>query len=138
MENKFELLEHTADTGIIAFGETLARAFELAAEGMFSIITDIDTVAADERRDISITAADRESLLIGWLNELIFLFDTENRLFSKFEITEMDDRSLKAELFGEKVDTTRHTLKTGIKAATWHMLKVTEGNPCRVQVLFDI
>ncbi len=97
MENKFQLLEHTADTGIIAFGETLARAFEHAAEGMFSIITDIDTVAAETRNDISIISADKEGLLIDWLNELIYLFDTENRLFSKFDISIKDGRSLTAE-----------------------------------------
>jgi SHS2 domain-containing protein len=58
-------------------------------------------------------------------------------LFKRFDISDFDGRSLKATCHGERYDPSRHRLKTGVKAATYHMLKVdTDKN--RVRVIFDI
>ncbi len=78
MEKEFEILEHTADVGIVAYGSDMKQAFANAAKGLFSIITELDDVEETGHRDIALTAPDRESLLVAWLNELIYLFDTEN------------------------------------------------------------
>jgi len=138
MEKEFEILEHTADVGIIAYGNAVNEAFANAAKGMFSLITELDKVRDNEHRDIEITAPDQENLLINWLNELNFIFDTENILFKKFEIYEISETGLKARAYGEKADNKKHELKTGIKAATYHMLKIEEDNGINIQVLFDI
>ena len=69
---------------------------------------------------------------------ILNLFDTENILFRRADITRLNSTRLKARNYGEKVDSSRHKLKTGVKAATYHMLKVDKTNGCRVQVLFDI
>ena len=138
MDTEFEILDHTADTGIIAYGIDLKKAFENAALGMFSIITDLDGIDTKQKTRISITSSDRYSLLIGWLNELIYLFDAQNLIFNKFDIINLDDTSLAAIVFGEKVDHSRHEIRTGIKAATYHLLKIEGNDICRIQVLFDI
>ena len=138
MDNKFEILDHTADTGIIAYGIDLKQAFENAALGMFSLITDLASIENDQVRRIDINAPDRDDLLVSWLNELIYLFDVHNLIFSKFNIIQLDESILSALAHGEKVDLSRHEIRTGIKAATYHMLKIDENNMCRVQVLFDI
>ena len=138
MDSKFEILDHTADTGIIAYGIDLKQAFENAALGMFSLITDLASIENDQVRRIDINAPDRDDLLVSWLNELIYLFDVENLIFSKFDIIHLNESTLSAIAHGEKVDLSRHEIRTGIKAATYHMLKIDENNMCRVQVLFDI
>ncbi|MEK7354123.1 MAG: archease [Chloroflexota bacterium] len=138
MEKDFEILNHTADVGIIAYGKDTKEAFANAAKGMFSLITELDDVAEVEHRDIELTAPDRESLLVAWLNELIFLFDVDNILFKRFEITRLSKTHLKARGYGEKVDASRHNLKLGIKAATYYMLKIEKDKGVRVQVIFDI
>jgi SHS2 domain-containing protein len=89
-------------------------------------------------RDIELTATDEESLLVEWLNELIYQFDTEGIIFKRFDIIQLDNTQLKARSYGEKADSSKHKLKTGVKAATYHMLKVDKGDGCKVQVLFDI
>jgi SHS2 domain-containing protein len=43
---RFEIFEHTADIGIIVYGETLKALFENAGEAFFDIITDLDKVNA--------------------------------------------------------------------------------------------
>lgn len=135
---EFDILEHTADVGIIAYGDSIKQAFANAAKGMFSLITDFDDVREMLNRDIEVTAPDQESLLVEWLNELIYRFDVENILFKRFDISRLNSTRLKARLYGEKVDSSRHKLKVGIKAATYHMLKVEKPNGYRIQVLFDI
>ena len=138
MEKEFDILNHTADVGIIAYGASLNQAFANAARGLFSLITDLDDVEEALSKDIEVTAPDQESLLVAWLNELIYRFDVENILFNRFDVTQLDSTRLKARTYGEKVDSSRHKLKTGVKATTYHMLKVKKTNGYQVQVLFDI
>ena len=134
----FEILEHTADTGIIAYGKDLKQAFANAASGLFSLITELESVNEVLERDIEASAADRDSLLVAWLNELIYIFDTEYILFKRFDITRLSQRHLVARAYGERVDRARHELKIGVKAATYHMLAVEQKDGWRLQVLFDI
>jgi SHS2 domain-containing protein len=138
MGKDFELLDHTADVGIIAYGNDLKQAFANAARALFSLITELDDVEEVLYRDIELTASDEEDLLVGWLNELIYRFDTEGVLFKRFDIIQLDDTHLKARSYGEKADSARHSLKTGVKGATYHMLKVDKNDGFRAQVLFDI
>ncbi len=138
MEKDFEIVNHTADVGIIAYGADISQAFANAARALFSLITELDDVEEILHRDIELTAPDQESLLVEWLNELIYLFDVENIIFKRFDITKLNNTQLKARSYGEKVDSSKHKLKTGVKAATYHMLKVDKGDGCQVQVLFDI
>jgi len=138
MEKDFEIVDHTADVGIIAYGANMNQAFANAARALFSLITELDDVAEVVHRDTKLTAPDEESLLVEWLNELIYLFDVENIIFKRFDITQLNNTQLKARSYGEKVDSSKHKLKMGVKAATYHMLKVDRGDGCKVQVLFDI
>ena len=138
MEQEFEIINHTADVGIIARGADMKQAFANAAKGLFSLIAELDDTAEVELRDIELSAPDQESLLVAWLNELIYLFDTENMLFRKFEITQLSQTHLKARGYGYRVDISKHKIKIGVKAATYHMLKIEKGNGTKVQVLFDI
>jgi SHS2 domain-containing protein len=136
----FEIINHTADVGVVAYGANLSQAFTNAARALFSLITEPESVEETLSWDIELRAPDEESLLVEWLNELIYLFDTEHILFRRFEISELGGGRLKARGYGERVNSSRHQLKTGVKAATYHMLSVSqdEDNVYRVKVIFDI
>ncbi len=138
MEKDFEIVNHTADVGIIAYGADLKQAFANTARGLFSLITELDDVREILYRDIELTATDKESLLVEWLNELIYRFDTENIIFKRFDITELDNTRLRARSYGEEVDNSRHELRTGVKAATYHLLKVDKDDGYKIQVILDI
>lgn len=138
IEKEFEIVNHTADVGIIAYGADIKEAFANAAKAMFSLITELESVEEVVCRDTELTSPDQESLLVAWLNELIYLFDVENIVFSRFDITRLGDTHLTARSYGDKVDASRHKLKLGIKAATYHMLKIDYSDGIKVQVLFDI
>ncbi len=134
---RFELIEHTADTGLQAYGQDLPEAFANAAYGMFSIIAELDSVKEAETRMIEVKEDGLEALLFEWLNTLLYYFDVATLLFKRFEITEFAENHLVARCCGEKYDASRHRLKTGIKSATYHMLEVDEKNNT-VQVIFDV
>ena len=136
-KRRFELIEHTADVGLIAYGQNLAGAFANAAYGLFSIIAELDAVQEREARRVEITEEDLEGLLFEWLNNLVYLFDVEMLIFKRFDIIEFGDGRLHAMCHGEKYDPSRHHLKTGVKSATYHMLKV-DREKNQVQVIFDV
>ena len=134
----FEIMEHTADIGIVAYGADLKQVFSHAAEGLFSLMVDLDTVRERSMRPVEASASDMEMLLASWLNELIYLFDTEYLVFKRFEVTEITGEQLTANCYGEQVNHRRHELKRSVKAATYHKLRVEKDNGYRVQVLFDV
>lgn len=138
MGKRFEVIDHTADVGIAAYGEDLKEAFANAAYALFSMMLDLDSVGDALCRQVEVTADDRSDLLVAWLNELIYVFEVDNMLFKRFDIGELNETRLRARCYGEKIDPERHKIKVGFKAATYHMLKIDEGDGFRIQVLFDI
>ncbi|MFH1486121.1 MAG: archease [Chloroflexota bacterium] len=134
---RFKLIEHTADVGLIAHGSTLAEAFASAAFGLFSIIAELDDVEEKESRQLTLEEDDPEALLFEWLNSLLYHFDVEALLFKRFDILHFDERTLQATCYGEEYDPSRHHIKTGVKAATYHML-VVDKERNQVQVIFDV
>ena len=135
----YEVFEHTADIGLHAYGETLPALFINAAQGMESLLVPPEQVRAVTSREISVKGHDSISLLIAWLNELIFLFDTEYLLFRDFEIATLTDTALTGIARGEPFDHQRHELSSAIKAATWHEAAVTQDNAgYQARIIFDL
>ena len=135
----YELIDHTADVGIKAYGKTLSEAFENAAKGMFDIITDKSEIENIGQYDIELETDNLEQLLVDWLSELLFLNSANNIVFGFFKV-EIDEKKnkLSAKVFGEKFDLSKHKVGTEIKAVTYHILEVNNKKPYYVQVLFDI
>jgi len=134
---RYQLIEHTADMGLVAYGRTLAEAFANAAYGLFSIIAELKTVKETESRRLEISEDDPEALLFEWLNRLIYLFDVDMILFKRFDIIDFDGHRLTATCYGEKYDPSRHKLKRGVKAATYHLLEA-DREKNQVRVIFDV
>jgi SHS2 domain-containing protein len=135
----FEILEHTADAGIVAHGDSLAELFENAAAGMFALMADSEGVRPTEERRVEIEAPNTERLLERWLTELLYYVDAQEMLLCLFQVDEASERKLRARVAGEHIDRRRHRLHFGVKAVTRHMLEVApEDGGYRAQVLFDI
>ncbi|MBI4537254.1 MAG: archease [candidate division NC10 bacterium] len=118
----FELFAVTADQGIRAWGQTLPELFRQAARGLFSLIVEAGTVENREWVPVSATAGDRETLLVAWLNELLYLYETRALVMGEWRIRRLEDTALEAEAGGEAVDAARHALLGHVKAVTYHGL----------------
>ncbi len=72
--NKFEILDHTADVGLVAWGKTKEEVFANAtALGMFSLICNVEEVNGGFTTQVEVEGSDYEDLLVTWLNELLYL-----------------------------------------------------------------
>jgi len=136
---KYELIDHTADVGVKAYGKNLSETFENAAKAMFDIITDNSNIESIGQYDIELEADNLEQLLIDWLSELLFLNSAKNLVFGFFKVNINENKkNLTATIFGEKYDVSKHKIGTEIKAVTYHMLEVKNKKPFYIQIIFDI
>ncbi len=124
----YELLDHTADLGLRIYGASCAELFQNAGRALFDVITGIDRVRPMDTKRFSVEAAYADELLVAWLGRLLYVFDTELMVFSRFRLISFRETALVAEAAGEQLDDQRHDIKTEIKAVTYHGLQLAEHN----------
>ena len=138
----WELVDHTADVMVRAFGASREEVFEQAALATVSLIYDASAVRAAERRAVELGAPDQELLLAAWLNELLFLIEARRLVFARFEVESVGEAhapagpgtvrpagrqvQLCATAVGEAYDGRRHVVRSVVKAATLHGLSLRE------------
>jgi len=120
----YRLLEHTADMGIEAVAESREELFAQAAYGLLEILSGSLEAAAREERIVEVQATDQEELLVSWLNEILYLFETKRFQPVDFEVEEVGWTAMKARVRGEPFDPERHPVQREVKAVTYHQLKV--------------
>jgi SHS2 domain-containing protein len=120
----YEFFDHTADIGIHIFGRSMPELFENAGFALFDIITDIAAVREQEVRWFALQRDSLDELLVEWLSRLLFISTTELFLFRRFHVAQIDGENLQAEAWGEPLQDALHTIKTEVKAVTYHKLKV--------------
>ncbi len=140
---KFEFLEHTADVYIRAHGKTMEEAYENAALAMFEVMTDTDKITPVQEETLDVGAEDQYALLYNWLEALLVKFETENMLYSKFQITNWEETDenfkFKAKIWGEKFDPKKHPQRVGVKAVTYHrMVIIRERDRVVLEFILDI
>ena len=120
----FEIFPVTADKGLRAWGRDIAELFVNAARGLWSLMVEPGSVRRERTIPIEVQAADRETLLVAWLNELVYLHEAEGFVMADCAIRTLTDTTLRAEVWGEPVDRARHPLVGHVKAVTYHLLQV--------------
>lgn len=162
---KFKFLPHTADIKFQAFGKTIEEAFENCSLALVNIITK-DKIKSVIKKTIKINGNDYESLLVNFLEEFLFLFETKGFLLSKInkiKITnkttksminktdKFDDKNLKeggsdeqyyeliCEAIGDKLDKNNYEISNHVKAITYNdMFVKKEKNKFIIQVVVDV
>jgi SHS2 domain-containing protein len=120
----FEVLEHSADIGFRAFADTREALFVHAALAMLSIAGDPLSAEPVQGFPLAVSSGDAESLMVDWLNEVLYWYDGKQVAFRDFRITELHDNSIEAIGIGEPRDPARHRAHLIVKAVTYHQLKV--------------
>ena len=120
----YEVLEHTADLRFRARAPSLAGAFAEAARAISETMAPNCRAAGVVRR-IELEADDPESLLAGFLSEILFLADAEGIAFCSFEVGIAGNR-LTATARGEEFDRERHGGGEEIKGISYSGLSIKE------------
>jgi SHS2 domain-containing protein len=139
----YELLEHTADAYIAAYGKDLAEAFENAAIAMFDVMTEVEKVRSTMEASVEVEGEDEYSLLYSWLEDLLIKSETNRMLYSKFKILHIGKSAgvlkLEARICGEKFNPKKHLQKVGVKAVTYHRMEVlNEPGKVTLKFILDI
>lgn len=135
---KFKFLEHTADLKFQAFGKDIEEVFKNSALAMIFSIYD-KKIKEDKKIKINVKGKDFESLLYNFLEELLFLFDSENFLMSKIEKIKINKKKfeLNAEISGDNAE--NYETHVDIKAITYNdMFVKKQRNKYIAQVVLDV
>ena len=136
---RYKLIDHTADLGIEVYGKDLRDLFQNAGHALFEIICDLSEVTEFIEKRVAVDGEDLDQLMVVWLGELLYLYDTERLLFKRFEVEEIGERRLIATVYGEELNEGHHTIKTEIKAVTYHQIQVRqEEGRWIARVIFDL
>ena len=139
-KKRFEFIDlSTADIAFIAYGATVEELFENAALATFGVMLDTSKIRTEVEKELTLDGAYLDELMVDWLNELIFLFDAERVIFSRFSVKVKKDNGYRIECkaSGEKIK--KHRFKAYVKAATYHMLEVKNlDGGWRAQVVLDV
>jgi len=120
----FEILEHPADIGFRVHGGSLTELFANAAIAMLSIADTPQQAAPRVEYPLTAEGGDYESLLVNWLNEVLYWFDGKRVVFHEFRITHLDRERVDAVGMGEPRENNRHPPRLIVKAVTYHQLKI--------------
>jgi len=140
VRERYRFFDHTADLGVEIFGRSLEDLFQNALSTLIEIMVDVNTVQEKRRIDIGLSSDSTEELFIDMLREVIFQHEVEEIYFKRGEITEFSPRSLKASLWGERIDYDRHLPINHIKNVTYHGFEIKQlkdGIWC-ARVIFDV
>lgn len=130
----------SSDCAFSAWGESLAQLFEQAALALTDTTVELEDIKEHERRTLEFSQEDLESLLIEWLEELIFIKDVDRMVFRRYEIDIDENQSeLSARLYGETLDNNRHRIKHDVKAVTYHKFSLEKSaRGWRAFVILDL
>lgn len=136
----YKFLEHTADAFFEVSSKNIEKIFIDAAKALTEIQVNIKKIKKKVKYEINIKNKNLEQLLFDWLSELIFIKDSHQLIFSKFnvKIEKNDEYMLKAYCYGEKIKID-HEQKADAKAITMHEFKLWKENSLwKARVLVDI
>ena len=137
---RYQLMDHTADGGLIVSGKTLSGVYRRAALALFDLMVDMEADPAGfESVDITVDGADREDLLVNWLREVLFLWNGHEKLVTDIFIHRISRHRITAAVQCVDFDPEQHHIKKEIKAVTYHRTAVTRTTGgWRAEFIFDL
>jgi SHS2 domain-containing protein len=131
----FDEIEHTADRAFRVRGSDLADLLENAARAMQSLDGPRPAGEPSATREIEVEGVDRESLLVNWLNEILYLEQTHQFVCEAFHIDEVKNHHLRARVETRESDRSY----AHIKAVTFHNLKIRQTSEgLEAEVVVDV
>ncbi|HOT93509.1 MAG TPA: archease [Anaerolineae bacterium] len=127
-------IEHTADLALHVWATDLADLFATAAQGMFAFIIGDETVAHTHTLTIKLEALDVETLLVDWLNELLYQTEVAGLAFTSITFECLTPTHLVAEVHGGPIS----RYSRYVKAATFHNLAIIQTpEGYETEIVFD-
>ncbi len=133
---RYALIDHTADMMVKAFGSTLEECFANAGFALFNETVDLSGIGESVATEFEVEGIDDEDMLFSFLSELLFIEDCENLILKEIEVS-IDGNKVHCRGRGERLDRSKHRIRSEVKAVTYHMMEVERETPS-VTVVFDV
>jgi len=135
----YQVIDHTADLGIIVKGPDVKSLFIRAAQAMTDLMVKGDISEKTAIRDVLVEGEDFPDLMVRWLGEILYLFEGENFIVHSIEIKSISPIQLKSILSLTGFEPEYHEVLREIKAVTYHQISVDKANDgWEARVIFDI
>jgi len=138
-EKNYRITARQSELAVRVVGNSQENLFVNAAAALFDVMTESDKIEAKEHMQLEVEGSDRDDLLVNWLRELLYLYQGSAYLLKDFNIREVNDTLVKAEVSGEKLDPDRHEVKQEITAVAYHQSHMQKtGDHWIAQVIFEV
>lgn len=135
----YQPISHTADIGFKVWGKTLEELFSNAARALTDQMIEVPDTEAKQTIFVQLRADSLEELLVKWLEEVLFHFETSSLVGLGFTVSRCNLEDFRATIHGIEWDPTKHPLKTQIKAVTFHELSIHQReDQYEVQIILDV
>jgi SHS2 domain-containing protein len=141
MENqkKYRLMTRQSELAVRVVGNSQADLFANSAFALFDVMTDLEKIELKERVPLEVEGADRDDLMVNWMRELLYLYQGSGYLLKEFQIHEVRDTFVKADVCGEKIDPDRHDMKKEITAVAYQQSRMEKtGSQWTAQLIFEV
>jgi SHS2 domain-containing protein len=141
MENqkKYRLMARQSALAVKVIGNSQADLFANSAFALFDVMTDVEKIELKEHLPLEVEGADRDDLMVNWMRELLYLYQGSGYLLREFQVREVKDTLVKAEVCGEKIDPDRHEIKKEVAAVAYHQSRMEKtGNQWTAQLVFEV
>ena len=134
----YEFLKHTADVKFRAKAMSLAKAFEESASALFETMRGNINILEQEEKTIDVNGENLENLLYNFLEEFLFLLDSEDFLISEIKSLDIDDKNYKLRMKVSGDAAKNYHFTNDVKAITYNDMRIERGEEVVITGVFDV
>jgi SHS2 domain-containing protein len=141
MENQrnYRINKHQSEIAVRVTGNSQADLFINSAFALFDVMADMKAIEVKERLPLEVEGSDRDDLMVNWVRELLYLYQSSGYLLREFRVREVKDTIVRAEVGGEKIDPDRHEINQEIASIAFHKSRMEKtGNQWTAHLIFEI
>lgn len=135
----YRLNKRQSEIAVKVVGNSQADLFANSAFALFDVMVEMQAIEARERLPLEIEGSDRDDLMVNWVRELLYLYQGSGYVLREFQIREVKDTVVKAEVAGEKIDPDRHEIKQEIASVAFHKSRMDKtGDQWTAHLIFEL
>jgi protein archease len=138
-QKRYRITARQSELAVRVAGNSQADLFANSGFALFDVMTDVEKVELKEQLPLEVEGIDRDDLMVNWMRELLYLYQGSGYLLKEFQIREVKDTLVRAEVGGEKIDPDRHEIKMEIAAVAYHQSRMQKtGDQWTAQLIFEV
>ncbi len=138
-QKSYRTLNRSSELAVKVFGRTQAELLANSAFALFDIMTDIEKVEVRDHLPLEVEGTDRDDLMVNWMRELLYLYQGSGYLLKEFQIREVKETYVHAQVSGEKFDPDRHEVQREIRSVLYDQSRMVKtGDQWTAQVILEL